>query len=110
MDAIIDLSWRMYPALALMAAGLALATLGTRHGVHGIALPVRDPSKILTIMTGFRLAVIGLAVAAIAAAWAWHILWLLVLALAIGGEETLESSIHIFALTKGKNLRLRYPA
>ncbi len=61
-------------------------------------------------MHGFRLAVIGFAVLAIGAAWAWQIDWLLLLlALVIGGEETPESSIHIFALTRGANLRLRLP-
>ena len=52
-------------------------------------------------MRGFRLTVIGLALAAIAAAWAWQLGWLLVLALAIGGEETLESSIHAYAIQRG---------
>ncbi len=110
MDALIDLSWRLYPAAAVIAAGTALAALGLRREIDGIRRPFRDPAKLVTFMRGFRLAVIGLAVAGIGAAWAWHLTWLLVLSLAIGGEETLEGTIIIFALTRGKDLRLRVPS
>jgi hypothetical protein len=109
MDAIADLSWRLYPAAALMAAGSALAAIGLRRGVGGLLLPIRHPGKALVCMRGFRLAVIGLAVAAIGAAWLWQIDWLMVLALVIGGEETLESTLHVYALTNGSKLRLRLP-
>jgi len=47
---------------------------------------------------------IGLALAA--AGWLLDQTWLIVLSLAIGGEETLESSIMYFALTRGRDLRL----
>ena len=60
----------------------------------------------LTWYRGFRLSVVGLALAGIGAAWAWQQTWLLVLALAIGGEETLEATIAIFGLTRGRDLRL----
>jgi hypothetical protein len=109
MDALVELSWRIYPAAVLIAAGCALALLGVARGVGGLRLPIRHPDKAVSVMRGFRLAVIGLAVAGLAAAWAWHLVWLLVLALAIGGEETLESSMHIYALTRGRDLRLRAP-
>jgi hypothetical protein len=70
---------------------------------------MRHPDKAVTAMRGLRIAVIGLAVVGLGAAWAWHLVWLLVLALVIGGEETLESSVHIYALTRGRDLRLRVP-
>jgi len=41
------------------------------------------------------------------AAWAWHLTWLLLLTLAIGSEETLESSMVIFALRRGRRLEMR---
>ena len=44
-------------------------------------------------------AIIGLAVAGVAAAWLWQIDWILVLSLVIGGEELLESTLHIQALS-----------
>ena len=55
---------------------------------------------------GFRMSVIGLALVGISAGWTWDVTWLLVLSLVIGGAETLESTVHIFAVTRGKDLRL----
>ena len=52
-------------------------------------------------MQGFRISVVCLAAAAIGAAWWWQIGWLFVLALVIGGEELLESTIVIAALKHG---------
>jgi hypothetical protein len=103
--ALIDLSWRTYPAPALAALGTALALAGLRAWWAGWRRPPRDPDKPLALMLGFRRAVIGLALMALAAAWAWHQPWLLALALAIGGEETLESSIAIYALRRARRLR-----
>lgn len=65
-------------------------------------MPVRDPNKGLTWMIGFRLTIVGLAIAGVAAAWAWHSVFVLVLALLIGGGETFESSLDIFALKRGR--------
>ena len=95
-----------YAAALLMAVGAAVALIGLRREWDGIRRPLRDPAKVLTWYRGFRLSIIGLALLGIGAAWLWELTWLLVLSLAIGGEETLESSIFVFALTKGKDLRL----
>lgn len=105
MEAIIDLPWRIYPASALLAAGSLLALYGAVIQWRGIVMPVRDPDKALTWMRGFRMTVIGLAIAGIAAAWAWHIPFLLALAVIIGAGETFESSIDIFALRRGRRAR-----
>jgi hypothetical protein len=110
MDTLIDLSWRLYPAAVIIAAGIAVMAIGLRREIDGIRRPLRDPTKVLTFVRGFRLAIIGLAVAGIGAAWAWQLDWLLVLSLVIGGEETLESTVVIFALTRGRDLRLRIPS
>jgi hypothetical protein len=91
---------------ALVLAGAVLAARGLRRGWQGIRMPVRQPGKVLVFFRGFRMSVIGLALAAISAGWVFEQTWLIVLAAAIGFEETLESSIDIFALTKGKDLRL----
>lgn len=107
MHALIDLSWRGYPAAVLMALGAALALRGLRTELEGMKRPARDPAKALTVMRGFRLAVVGLALVGLGAAWAWQLAWLLALSLAIGGEETLESSIAIFALRRGRRLTAR---
>lgn len=110
MDALIELSWRLYPAAVIIAVGIAVATLGLRREIEGVRRPLRDPSKVLTFVRGFRLAIIGLAFAGVGAAWLWQLDWLLVLSLVIGGEETLESTVVIFALTRGRDLRLRIPS
>jgi hypothetical protein len=49
-------------------------------------------------LRGFRVAIGGLALAGIGAAWCWQIGWLLGLSLIIGGEELLESTVVITAL------------
>lgn len=70
-------------------------------------LPPRDPTKALRFVRGLRLSIIGLAIVGLGAAWMWQILWIAVLAAIIGAEETLETSIVTFGLTRGKDLRLR---
>jgi hypothetical protein len=35
------------------------------------------------------------------AAWNWNILWLFVLSLAFGGEEVVESTVHLYILRRG---------
>lgn len=105
MDALVDLTWRIYPASALMALGTLLAVRGTVTEWVGLRQALRsDPTKILVFLIGFRQAIIGLGLIAIGAAWAWHIPVLLVLALVIGGEETLEGSVHIYAVRRGRRL------
>jgi hypothetical protein len=91
------LSWRAYPAGVLIAAGFIGAVMSARRGITRARLR-RDPGRALAIMQGFRISVVCLAAAAIGAAWWWQIGWLFVLALVIGGEELLESTVVIAAL------------
>jgi hypothetical protein len=106
-EAIFDLSWRLYPSVAMMLAGAAVAARGMRVEFHGHRMAVREPGKVLTIYRGFRLMMIGLAIASLGAAWNWQVAWLAILAIVIGGEETLESSLCVYGLTRGPELRLR---
>jgi hypothetical protein len=102
MDTLIDLSWRLYVALPLMALGAVIAVWGTKMELVGLIGALRGNSaQLVTLMEGFRLSIIGLALTGVGAAWAWHLTWLLVLSLVIGGQEMLESSIDIFALRRG---------
>lgn len=101
-DAIVDWEWRWLPSLAMALAGLALAVYGWRIG-RGWARH-HDPAVTLRFLAGFRLAVIGLALVGVGVAWTWQLGWMLILALAIGGEETLESSIHYYAVNRGIRL------
>jgi hypothetical protein len=101
MEALLHLSWRLYVALPLMVLGAALAAWGIKKGLNGLLCALRgDSAHLVTLMEGFRLSIIGLALTGIGAAWAWHLTWLLALSLVIGGGETLESSIDIFALRR----------
>ncbi|HJN91724.1 MAG TPA: hypothetical protein QGF05_03220 [Dehalococcoidia bacterium] len=107
MDFLIDLSWRAYPAAMLIAMGLIVGLRGARTFIHGFDRPFDGPSRVLVGVRGFRRGIVGLAIAGIGAAWLWHIDWILVLSLAIGGEELLESTFHIQALSMAEKNKAR---
>ena len=109
MDALVDLSWRLYPATALLALGLVLAAAGVRRCARAFRRPLAGSMQPLGWMLGFRLTLIGLAVMGVGAAWLWQLGWLLALSLAIGGEETLESSIAIAALRRAQPVQTPSP-
>ena len=100
MATLTDLSWRLYPASALIGLGAVFLFAGIRIEVEGIRRPMGDSSKMVTVIRGFRITVIGLSLAGLGAAWNWHITWLFVLSLIFGGEEVLESSVHLFILRR----------
>jgi hypothetical protein len=100
MEALVELSWRAYPGGALLALGLAVFVLGAWGMATGLRRPLAE--RPAAYMAGFRTGIIGLAIGGIAGAWVWQQLWVLVLALAIGGEELLESSIALYALRRGR--------
>lgn len=90
-----------YPGVPLVIAGSLLAIRGIWRGAReGRRLRV-DPMRALAILSGFRSAVIGLALCGVGAAWIWQCGWLLALSLIIGGQELLESSIMIAAARQG---------
>lgn len=101
MDALVTLSWRVYPAWVLIAIGLSISVWGVGRGIAAAHNEPRDPGRALAILRGFRVGVVGLAMAGIGAAWCWHLGWLLGLSLIIGGEELLESTVVIAALRRG---------
>ena len=108
METLIELTWRVYPISALIALGIGLALWGLLMVLNDLRGALRgDSGKILPWIQGFRLTIIGLALAGLGAAWGWHLTWLLVLTLAIAGEEILESSIVIFALRRGRRLEMQ---
>jgi hypothetical protein len=95
------LAWRAYPAVALLVVGLGVAVWGLHGGVAGARRAARDPGRALALLRGFRVGVIGLALAGLGAAWWWQLGWLAALSLIIGGEELLESTVIITALRSG---------
>jgi hypothetical protein len=110
MDAIITSSWRVVPAALLVLAGATMFLTCLRRYVAGLRRGLREPGSNLSTMQAFRLGVIGLAVAGIGLAWLWQQPWLLALALAVGGEEVLESSICIYALRRAPRVQAAFDA
>ncbi len=96
MNGVFELSWRAYPAGVLLVVGGVLVVLGLRR----MWQPFRGPIDAMAWMTGFRLGVVGLALVGIALAWLWQQVWLLAIALGVGGEELLESSAYVAALRR----------
>ena len=109
MDTLIDLSWRVYPATAMMTLGAVVWFIGSRMAKRGLRRPIGDSTKMQTFVIGFRLAVIGVTLAGLGAAWNWHLTWLLVLSLVFGGEELLESTIHLSILRMKPRYRTHQP-
>ena len=84
--------------LAAAAVGLAAIATGLIDVGRGLTGAPSTNATLLLALTGFRRAMLGLMLAGTAGAWHWDALWLLLLTLGIGGEETLESSMMIWAL------------
>jgi len=97
MTEIFDLTWRAYPALVLIAGGVVTAVWSAMRAVRR-ARGTHDPQRVLAILQGFRIAVVALAVAGLGLACWLQSPSLFGLALIIGGEELLESSVMIAAL------------
>ena len=96
MNGVFELSWRAYPAGVLLVLGGVLVVLGLRR----MWQPFRGPIDAMAWMTGFRLGVVGLALVGVGLAWLWQQVWLLAIALGVGGEELLESSAYVAALKR----------
>ena len=107
MDSLINLSWRMYLIIPLMAVGIILAIWGAKRGRSGLLGAWRgDSAQLIPLMIGFRALVIGLSLIEIGIAWTWHIPWLFIVALATAGGETIETSLCLFALRHGLHLEI----
>jgi hypothetical protein len=107
MEMLINLSWRLYLILPLMALGAALAVWGTQLGLPGLLRAVHgDSTQLVPFIKGFRATIWGLALMGIGAAWLWHLTWLVVISLAIGCGETLETFLILFALRHGSHLSI----
>ena len=97
--ALVDASWRVYPAIGLAAVGAWLAARGLWFGTAGRPGLLRQGRDAFAWIRAFQFAVAGLALVGIAAAWIWRQPWLLVVSLGVLGEEMLETSRILTALT-----------
>ena len=94
-------------AAVLVAPGVALVIVGIRRYAMMRRISPREHAKALTSMQAFRLSIVGLALLALSVALAFEIVWLGALAAIIGLEELFESSMAIFAMKHGANLKIR---
>lgn len=92
--------WRVYPALVLLLVETWLIATGLLWLTRSAHRPIVSSEKLLLAVRGFRLAMIGLALAATSGAWLSHQLWLLAISLGIAAVELLESSTIISALRR----------
>lgn len=97
-----DAPWRAYPAAALALLGLVLAARGLWFGTAANPGLLRQGRDTYAWIRGFQIAVAGLMLVAVAAAWQWRLTWLLVVALGILGEEMLETSRILTALNRAR--------
>ncbi len=105
MDAIVDLSWRAYPGGALLALGMMLAMYGFSRLAAWRSVSAFDGSKALVFVSGLRAVLVGSAIAGVGGAWVWQQLWVLLISLAIGGEELLETSFVLYVLRRGRRMQ-----
>lgn len=105
MDAIVDLSWRAYPGGALIALGAMLAVYGIGRLAAWRNVSAFDGNKPLVFVSGLRAILVGSAIAGVGGAWVWQQLWVLLISLAIGGEELLETSVVLYVLRRGRRLQ-----
>ncbi len=97
---VVNAPWRVYPAVALALFGIALLGRGLWFGSAGSPGLLRQGRNAVAWIRSFQIAVVGLAVVGVAAAWVWRQPWLLVVALGIVGEELLEPSRILTALKR----------
>ena len=94
-------------AAALVPAGICFVILGIRRYALMRRISPREHSKALTSMQAFRQSMIGACALMMAAALAFEVAWLGIVAAVIFGEELFESSMAIFAMKHGANLKIR---
>jgi hypothetical protein len=101
MDEILMWPGRMYPAIAVIVAGLALVLFGVRT-----ALPRQQPRDwpewALVYLFAFRRTVVGLCITAAGVAWLSQLAWLLAASVCVGIGELVESSYYIGVLRWGQ--------
>jgi hypothetical protein len=105
MEAFTELPWRAVPSSLTMAAGAMLFAYGLETLVRALRISIWDTERNVVWIGGFRAAIVGLAVIGLGAAWLTQQLWVLLIALAIGGEELLETSVLLYALRRGKRIQ-----
>lgn len=100
LDEILTASWRTYPAVVLIGAGLWLVVQGLLVR-RAIPRGLRDPHRALEVARSFRVGIAGLCLLGWAVGWIWSSGWVVAIAFIILGEEMLETSTMIATLREG---------
>jgi len=69
MEFLTELSWKMYPSFFMMAIGLTVLIMGAAIDHRGLYSPMSDPTKMHRFVIRFRIAVVGITMAGVGAAW-----------------------------------------
>lgn len=88
----------------LIVVGLTLFASGARRWFRG-GRGRGESRRVLSMIQGFRVGIIGLALAGVGIGLLTDRTWVLILSLAIAGEEILETSIMIAALKSEQRRR-----
>lgn len=105
MDAFFELSWRVWPAMVISAAGALLFARGFAHQAEAHRAGPADMAKSIGLAAGLRLLLLGGSLVGLGLAWILQIVWLFWIAAIIGAEETLETSIVVSALREGERVK-----
>lgn len=87
----------IYVAAPLIACGMAIVVRSLFFSTN-TRRPTKDPERALSLVQSFRIGIIGLCLAGVGFGLWFDLKSVLWLALIIGGEELLESTVIITAL------------
>jgi len=96
--------WPTVPVVALALLGVGLVGLAIVRQIR-THIPWSQTTRLLIWLRGFRLAIIGLALVGVALGLLWDQTWLLVLSLAVAGEESFETTWIISTLERDRRRR-----
>lgn len=102
MELLWESEWRALPAILLLVAGDVLLARGVIRWRVSRRMAFGAPGKNLALLQAFRLVLGGGALLAIGAGWLWQVPLLVAAGLLIGFEETVETSIAAYALSREK--------
>ena len=104
MQDIMTIALQVLPYLPIVAGGY-LFWIGLSAWIRGSRQNGEPGGRLLGMMRGFRVGIIGLALAGIGIWLLTGQTWVLVVSLAVGGEELLESSFIISTIRSDPRLK-----
>ena len=91
---------RNFFAFLFIGLGIILALWGIRRGVNAWQRRNGDPLKALTLVRGYRIAIIGICLSVYGLGWWWRLETVMTIALVVCLEEIAESSFYVAALKR----------